>query len=404
MFKYISILIVLLFLFGRLQLVEAGHKTHKYWLSDYFKHSENKYYNNVLPCPTKEVMLVNSWKYYKRTFISDDGRVIDHQRGSVTTSEGQAYAMRRALLMRDKETFDKTYNWAKYNLQHKHDSLFAWLWGPEQSATKGKVIYKILDQNGAPDAGVEMAACLFLASRIWKQTNYREDAQKMINDIWNKETVKIKGERILISGVNQNRKLDVEINPSYFMYYSFRIFAQEDKAHDWNKLVDSSYRLTNWCINNIESGLPPDFFYMNRFTGKITLHPDRSDFSYDAIRVFYRAYIDYSLTKDPRALKTLARSNFFLNRWKRDGKFYTNYEQNGDIKDYDESIGSIALLLPLIKMYDKQAAKEIYASRIKAKCYKTECWGDPINYYAQNLVWFGNWLYLNENNIKLFKY
>lgn len=30
---------------------------------------------------------IKSWNYYKNIFISDDGRVIDYQRGSVTTSE-----------------------------------------------------------------------------------------------------------------------------------------------------------------------------------------------------------------------------------------------------------------------------------------------------------------------------
>lgn len=356
------------------------------------------------PCPTKEPTLVNSWKYYKKVFISNDGRVIDHQRGSVSTSEGQAYAMRRALLMRDKETFDKVYDWAKYNLQHKNDHLFAWLWGPKQYSSGEAVEYGVINENGAPDAGIEIAACLILASKVWNQKSYIEDAHKIIHDIWDKETIVINGERILVAGFDQKKALNIEVNPSYFLIYSFRIFSEEDTEHDWQKVVDSSYRLTNYCIDNIPSGLPPDVFYINKITGKITFDPAKSNFSYDAIRIFYRFYVDYQLTRDPRATKLLSRAKIFINRWKKDENFYTNYKQNGEILDYNEPVGSIALLLPVIKMYDEKTAKEIYIKRIKEQYhYKGYC-GDPMDYYAQNLVWFGNWLYLNEKNIKLFKY
>lgn len=356
------------------------------------------------PCPTKEPTLVNSWKYYKKVFISNDGRVIDHQRGSVSTSEGQAYAMRRALLMRDKETFDKVYNWTKYNLQHKNDHLFAWLWGPKQSSPEAEVKYGIIYENGAPDGGEGIATSLVLASKVWGQSSYMEDAKQIINDIWKKETIKIKGERMIVAGVDQTKKQNIEINPSYFNIYSFRVFSKVDKDHDWQKLVDSSYRLTNYCIDNIPSGLPPDIFYINKITGKITFVPNKSDFSYDAIRIFYRFYIDYQLTKDPRATKLLSRAKLFINNWKNDESFYTNYKQNGEPKDYNEPVGSIALLLPVIKMYDKKTAKDIYLKKIKNQYNSKGYCADPMDYYAQNLVWFGNWLYLNEKNVKLFKY
>lgn len=347
---------------------------------------------------------VNSWKYYKKTFISDDGRVIDHQRASVTTSEGQAYAMRRALIMRDKATFDKTYNWAKYNLQHKDDKLFAWLWGQKKPGEQREIEYGILDQNGATDAGSEIAVSLIFAYKIWDQQSYIEDAIRIINDIWNKETIEINGDRVLVSGFNQKKIENIEVNPSYFLINSFRTFAKVDKNHDWMRLVDSSYKLTDWCIKHSKSGLPPDIFYINKKTGAIIFDDEKSDFSYDAVRVFYRFYIDYSLSKDSRAKKLLSNSKLFINRWERDKKFYTCYKRNGELKNYDEAIGSIALLLPVIKMYNKKVAAEIYQNRIKAKYNSKGYWNDPMDYYAQNLVWFGNWLYQNEKNVQAFKY
>lgn len=352
----------------------------------------------------KEIVEINSWNYYKKTFISNDGRVIDYQRASVSTSEGQAYAMRRAIMMKDKVTFDKTYNWAKYNLQHKNDKLFAWLWGEKNPDGQKEIKYGVLDQNSASDADVEIAVSLIFAYKIWDQKDYIEDAMLIINDIWDKETVEIKGERIIVAGANQNKLENIEINPSYFMIHAFRILSVVDNQHDWQKLVDSSYRVTNWCIDNIKSGLPPDIFYINRNTGVITFDKEKSDFCYDAVRVFYRFYVDYILTKDPRAEKLLSKSKIFIYRWKCEKKFYTCYKQNGELKNYDEAIGSIAVILPAIKMYDQKVAEEIYKNRIKAKYHFKGYWEDPMDYYAQNLVWFGNWLYKNEKNVSAFKY
>lgn len=432
MYRSILLILVIAIVFFHLQLMGAGNMLHKSLVNynlvnidnsntevisnkktDYLqilaislrKKSEKNKIKKLPVCPTKEPSLVDAWKYYKKIFISNDGRVMDHQRASITTSEGQAYAMRRALLMRDKETFDKVYSWTIYNLQHKKDKLFAWLWGQKKpTITQGEIKWGILDQNGATDAGAEIADCLILASKVWDQKSYIYDAKKIINDIWNKETVKIKGERILSAGMDQNKDEFVEINPSYFMIYSFRNFAKIDGAHNWQSVINSSYRLTNWCINHIPSGLPPDVFYINRNTGAITFSKDKSDFSYDAVRTFYRFYVDYKLTGDKRATLLLSKSKLFLNRWKQEGKFYTEYKQNGDLKDYNEPIGSIALMLPTIKIYDKQMAKEIYINRIRDKYNSEGYCGDPMDYYAQNLVWFGNWLYLNEENVKFYKY
>lgn len=424
MYRYVLLILIFFILFGTLRLSGLEWSRHNNLSNPTTADSQNFFIQKELLLPkliklrkqkrlkdknlyswlVYETIATKSWEYYKKTFISNDGRVIDYQRNSVTTSEGQAYAMRRALMMDDKATFNKTYDWAKYNLQHKNDKLFAWLWGQKILDQQGNIKYEILDQNSATDADIEIAITLILASNVWEKESYMNDALKIINDVWNKETIDIKGVRILISGVNQNRTENIEVNPSYFMPSPFKIFAEVDRKHDWLKLVDSSYGLTDFCIDNIESGLPPDFFYINRKTGAIIFKEDRSDFSYDAVRVFYRFYVDYILTKDPRAEKLLSRSKLFITRWKQEKKFYTNYKQNGELKDYNQSIGSIALILPVIKMYDKDIADEIYQNKILAKYHFKGYWEDPLNYYAQNLVWFGYWLYQNEDNIRSFKY
>lgn len=429
MFRYILLILILIIFLGHLQITGAVESVRHNFI-DYCKanismnnSSKNcdqkesrfrrikeweKYIHNksnkIFSLHISNSVDTKSWKYYKKTFISNDGRVMDPLRASVTTSEGQAYAMQRALIMRDKATFDKVYNWSIYNLQHKDDKLFGWLWGQKNPEQQNKIEYGIIDSNSASDGDIEIAICLIFASKVWNQNDYIENALEILKDIWNKETVEINGERVLASGINQAKLENIEINPSYFMLNSFRVFAEIDKEHDWQKLVDSSYRLTNYCIDNIKSGLPPDIFYINRNTGAITFDQDKSDFYYDAVRVFYRFYIDYIINKDSRAEKLLSMSRIFINRWKCEKKFYTNYKQNGELKNYDEPIGSIAVLLPVIKMYDSEVTEDVYKNRIKAKYNKKGYWGNPVDYYAQNLVWFGNWLYQNEENIQAFQY
>src|SRR5215510_15844436 len=82
-------------------------------------------------------MLQESWTAYVQRFIQQDGRVIDHSAAGISTSEGQAYAMLRAVWIGDREHFDKTFNWAINNLNSgiRMDHLWAWKWGKN---AKGK--------------------------------------------------------------------------------------------------------------------------------------------------------------------------------------------------------------------------------------------------------------------------
>lgn len=412
--KFVITVLILLLTIVTISLTPLGHFTYnallKYNKKIYssvnkkIEKCRNFYYKKVGLSTHIDKIENDSWRYYKKHFITEDGRVIDPQRGYITTSEGQGYAMRRSLFMNDKETFDNVYNWTKYNLKRKHDHLFGWLWGQKNLGKQSKIEYGIIDQNGATDAGTEIAVALIFASKIWCQESYKDDALQILNDIWNKETVEIKGERILASGITQCKCRVIDINPSYFTIARFRVFAEVDKAHNWQRIIDSSYRLTNYCLDHIPSGLPPDLFYIDRKTGKITFEKDKSDFSYDAVRMFYRFYVDYTISGDPRAKKLLSRSIIFRDRWVREGTFYTNYKQDGELKDLDQPIGSIAIILPAMRLYDKKVADEIYQQCVQSQYHREGYWDDPMNYYEQNLVWFGNWLYKNEKNLQAFKY
>src|SRR6516165_9890907 len=76
-------------------------------------------------------VLEESWRAYVQRFIQSDGRVIDYSASGISTSEGQAYAMLRAVWVGDRTTFDRTFNWALNNLNSgiRDDHLWAWKWG-----------------------------------------------------------------------------------------------------------------------------------------------------------------------------------------------------------------------------------------------------------------------------------
>lgn len=110
MSKYILVIVIFFILFGSWRLIVVEWSKHNHTITadsqNFFTQKEallpkiiklRKHKpiidKNLFSWLAYEITATNSWKYYKKTFISDDGRVIDYQRDSVTTSEGQAYAM-----------------------------------------------------------------------------------------------------------------------------------------------------------------------------------------------------------------------------------------------------------------------------------------------------------------------
>ena len=68
-----------------------------------------------------------SWTSYEYRYV-EDGRVISLDEDGITTSEGQGYAMLRAVWSNDAESFERVWSWTKQNLRVRGDNLFAWKW------------------------------------------------------------------------------------------------------------------------------------------------------------------------------------------------------------------------------------------------------------------------------------
>lgn len=347
----------------------------------------------ILKTPSKEhaFCLKESYDFYKMYYMTKDGRIMDPQRENISTSEGQSYMMLRSFIMNDFETFNLVFEWTKNNLQRK-DKLFSWLWGENKMGE-----YTILDKNSASDADVDIAFSLISAYEKTKNKKYLKTALPIINAIWEYETKIINNKRVLMPGVEQTLSQKIEINPSYFSPYAFRLFQKYDKEHDWEELINSSYYYLEKVMEKTKTGLPPDWFLIQN--DKVLLeNSPRSDFSYDAIRIFARVFLDYDKTGDKRALKVLKSTSFFIKNWKKYHKIHVNYSSDGQIKNEDEFVGSVAILIPVINMSDEKIAKEIYTEKLLPLFKVTSYWESTKDYYGQNLLWFGCYLYKCDKN------
>ncbi|MCS7214604.1 MAG: glycosyl hydrolase family 8 [Thermodesulfovibrio sp.] len=224
--------------------------------------------------------ILDRWANYKKTFLSEDGRIIDFQNNSITHSEGQGYGMLLSLLFDDKQTFDKIWSWTKNNLMvRKMDKLFAWSWGLHPS---GK--WRVLDYNNATDGDTLIAYSLCLAGEKWKIDGYINEARNIISDLRELLIIKRDDSHFLLPGYYGFYKEDsLIINPSYYILPAYKVFAKYDDRSFWGKFYSDSIRL----LKNLNFGpykLPSDWIVLK--DKNIYIFSEKKDtFGIEAIRI-----------------------------------------------------------------------------------------------------------------------
>ena len=346
--------------------------------------------------PNRE-LLAQSWDSYRQRFIQSDGRVIDYEASDRSTSEGQAYALLRAVLINDPTTFALTLNWSENNLQRqvggkRTDSLWAWKWGRKEDGNWG-----VIDSNFASDGDIDAITALILASRRWHQPEYLKLAKLKLQDLWNLSTIsKTQGKRYLLPGpiaAFVPNASTVYLNPSYFAPYAFRIFAQVDPQHDWLSLVDSSYQVLEDSTKLSKVGLPSDWVALNTKTGQYQTLPASSTlkslYSFDSYRVWWRLSLDAAWFNSPQAQRYLVTSTQHLQKlWsKQSGLPATIDLQGKPLVDY-EATSQYAMLYAAMQIVEPAIAQELLVKKILPQ-YKQGIWGDQSAYYTQNLAWLG---------------
>ena len=358
------------------------------------------YFNSRVSTTTRPfsayTLLSASWEAYKNKFINSDGRVIDFSQNDITTSEGQSYALLRAVWSDDKPTFDRVYKWTSETLKRPQDNLFAWRWGK-----RGDGQYGFIEgggENSASDADSDIALALILASKRWKDTYYQDEALKILKDLWEIETDVAQGKRYLIAGNWARNSQEIVINPSYISPYAYRIFAKLDKERDWLSLIDPSYELIKRSgEENLDKpkavGLPPNWLKINKNNGQISppnLANLTTDYSFDAIRLPFRIGLDYQWFKDEKALDYLNSYKYLEDVYKNEGKLVSSYSHDGASLSDQESPSMYATILGAFMFTNPDLAKDIYQKKV-LNLYSNDAnkFKDELPYYEQNWLWFG---------------
>ncbi|MEH1958911.1 MAG: glycosyl hydrolase family 8 [Nostoc sp.] len=346
--------------------------------------------------PNRE-LLAQSWDSYRQRFIQSDGRVIDYEASDRSTSEGQAYALLRAVLINDPATFALTLHWSENNLQRqaggkRTDSLWAWKWGRKEDGNWG-----IIDTNFASDADIDAITALILGSRRWNRPEYLELAKLKLQDLWNLSTIsETQGKRYLLPGSTAAfvpNASTLYLNPSYFAPYAFRIFAQVDPQHDWLSLVDSSYQVLENSAKLSSVGLPSDWVALNTKTGQCETLPASSTlkslYSFDAYRVWWRLSLDATWFNSPQAQRYLVTSTQHLRKlWSKQSSLPARIDLQGKALVNYEATSQYAMLYAAMQLVEPATAKELLVKKILPQ-YKQGVWGDQSAYYTQNLAWLG---------------
>lgn len=357
---------------------------------------------------SKAEVLQQSWDAYRQKFIQADGRVIDWEAQDRTVSEGQAYAMLRAVLADDPDTFALALDWAEKNLGRRNietlgDQLWVWKWGKDDQGNWG-----VIDPNFASDADVDAITALIFAARQWNRPDYLELAQAKLEDLWELSTVVAPNRpnsttsiRYLLPGplVAFQKEGEIYFNSSYLAPYAFRLFAQVDPNRDWMSLVESSYRLLEDEAALSTVKLPSDWIALNATTGVIQSIPSsdsetiRSIYSFDAYRVWWRVAMDAIWFDEPRATQFLKKHLQHLQGlWRSRQVIPARIDLQGKALVEYEATAQYAMLYPALQIAHPDIAEQILQQKLYP-VYQNGIWDNASAYYVQNLAWFGLFAY-----------
>jgi endoglucanase len=197
-------------------------------------------------------------------YVDDDGRVVRHDQGGDTVSEGQAYAMLLAVAADDRDRFAQVWNWTRVHLQRR-DGLLAWRWAG------GRVV----DDGPATDADLDAARALVLAADRFHEPRYAAAGRALARAIAEHETAWAADRTVLVAGPWARAR--AVVNPSYWSPRAFQQLGFDDVAASSRQLIE---RL-------LESGLPPDWARVEPF-GVVPSGPPSGGepaYSYDAVRL-----------------------------------------------------------------------------------------------------------------------
>jgi endoglucanase len=174
-------------------------------------------------------------------YVDDDGRVVRHDQGGDTVSEGQSYALLLAQVAGDDEMFGRVWRWTASHLQ-RPDGLLASHADSE----------RVLDRSPASDGDLVTAWALVRASG-----ELRREGRRIASAVLEHETVAPPGPALLAAGPWATGQ-PASLNPSYWALGAFAALAEESGDARWEELAAASLSATR-TLTDAGRLLPPDW-------------------------------------------------------------------------------------------------------------------------------------------------
>jgi cellulose synthase (UDP-forming) len=319
------------------------------------------------------------WSLYRYRFVQE-GRVVALDEDGITTSEGQGYAMLRAVWAGDRPELDRVWRWSREHLE-RPDRLLSWRW-------KGRV----LDANAATDADTDAALALVLAARRFREPRYLDDARPLLAAIWTREVVRAGDLWIPTGGNWAPGERYPTIHVAYLAPYAYEVFAEVDPERPWRELVRSSYAVLRWIYVDEGLVLPPETIRVDGRTGKLLLArpgEEPAPFGYDAVPIFWRVALDarWFGRRDQADLRRRM-LRFFEERWREGDRLRDRYTVQGrPLSDLD-GLPHVVTVQALAAVDSPELAEALREDSVDP-LFERALGGDATPYYLHNWLWFG---------------
>lgn len=321
------------------------------------------------------------WRSYIARFMDSQIRVIDHDTGDRTTSEGQAYGMFFALVANDHTHFDGLLRWTEANLAGGDltNHLPAWEWGRNKENQ-----WAVLDANSASDADIWMAYTLLEAGRAWKEPRLTQIGAAMAHQIAAKEVAQVPdlGAMVLPGSAGFQHGDSYRLNASYVPLQLILGLSHFLPHGPWAKVAAATPALIR---ASAPRGFVSDWIDFDTYPGA---PPSDSVGSYDAIRVYlWTGMLDKATPHRGEILKSLwGMANYLSTNTVPPAKV----SADGKIEDPKGPPGFSAALLPYAAVLHETRTESQQMSRLQSAFdSQTGLYGNPPKYYDQNLALFG---------------
>jgi endo-1,4-beta-D-glucanase Y len=321
------------------------------------------------------------WKSYKAGFTDNQVRVIDHDAGDRTTSEGQAYGMFFALVANDRSSFDGLLRWTEQNLAQGDlgNHLPAWLWGHGSGNQ-----WRVLDNNSAADADIWMAYTLLEAGQDWNEPRYSKLGLALAHQIAAHEVVNVPGLGVMVApgATGFQHGNNYRFNSSYVPLQLVLGLCHFDSGGPWKKVAAAVPTLVK---DSSPHGFVSDWTDI-KTDGKPKAIPTIG--SYDAIRVYlWAGMLDKSTPHRQELLNSLSGMAAYLHKKSVPP---AKVQPSGSVEDPKGPVGFSAALLPYAAALGDNQLLSQQMTLVQAGLNpKTGLYGNPAKYYDQNLALFG---------------